>query len=52
MRFCAKINCIAKKSPFGNPACSANAAKANAVNGVSSAGFKTMVHPAASAAPA
>ena len=38
--------------PFGNPASSAKAAKAKAVKGVSSAGFRTMVHPAANAAPA
>ena len=37
--------------PFGMPTCSAKAAKANADNGVSSAGFKTQVHPAANAAP-
>jgi hypothetical protein len=35
--------------PFGRPACSAKEASANAVNGVSLAGFTTVVHPAASA---
>lgn len=33
------------KTPFGNPASSANFANARAVSGVSSAGFITTVHP-------
>ena len=36
-------------TPFGTPARSASSAKANADNGVSSAGFTTTVHPAAMA---
>ena len=38
-------------TPFGMPASSANAAAARADNGVSLAGFTTVVHPQARAAP-
>ncbi len=38
------------RTPGGIPACSARAAIASAESGVSSAGFATIVHPAASAA--
>ena len=39
-------------TPLGMPACSASAASASAVSGVSEAGFSTMVQPTASAGPA
>src|SRR5471032_939562 len=39
-------------TPGGTPACSASSASASAENGVDSAGFSTMVQPAASAGPA
>jgi hypothetical protein len=37
--------------PLGKPACSASTAWARALSGVSPAGFQTVVHPAANAAP-
>jgi hypothetical protein len=46
------LQVITLNTPLGRPASSANCPSARAVRGVSSAGFTTHVHPAASAAPA